>query len=165
MIDEQAIEQAVMDRITDARPVFETQHPGQQWFKVIQNTGLADIDLENVREFVKAEPACLVEYGSETAQQMDQAAESYMIVAKIYVFVFVKGMLRPGDTSRNADRLARVVQNALAGANIRQGNQFGKLYYRGATARAASCSGRRASTGSTTTRSNAPTSSAATRAR
>ena len=135
MIDERAIEMAIVDRITAHAPVFTATYPGGEWFRQIENVGLYDIDLENVREVVRTDPACLVEYGGESASDLGTAATSSTITARIYIYVFVSGLVSRGKTSQDANALARIVKDALRGWTFRTGGQTGHLKYRGATPR------------------------------
>lgn len=135
MINETTIERAIVDRITAHADAFAADTPNGVWFKLVDNVGLYDIDIENIRDVVKITPACLVEYGGESASDLGTTATSSNITARIYVYVFVVGKMSHKQTSEDANALARAVKGALRGWYARTDGQSMHLRYRGATPR------------------------------
>ena len=135
MIDEHAVENLIVDRILARENDFTTRYSGKQWFRHVEGVGMYDIDPDNVRDFVRVEPACLVEYGGDSASDMDNAGKSSQIMADIMIYVIGRGMYSPSDTSDDINALAREVKAALRGYAFNIGDAWADLRYRAASAR------------------------------
>lgn len=109
MIIEEQIEQALVDRIAEAAGAG---------FKHVDRIGMYDVDLSNpdtLARFIQIQPACLVEYGEDSATPLDQSHRSSMLEASIYVWIFVQGSWAQKDTSDKSNALGRIVKDALRG--------------------------------------------------
>ena len=133
MIEEQ-IENDAAAKISAQAAQFASDNPGKAWFKSVQAIGQYDIDFENVADFVKTSPACLVEYGGESVEDLDNAGYQSRSEGRIYVYVVTHGLWTHKGTSDDAFALCRAIKNALRG-QVYQGADgvFGDYRYEAAT--------------------------------
>lgn len=134
MMIEENIEVDVVAKIAAMEAQFKTDNKGK-WFSVIEASGLYDIDFENISQYVKSTPACLVEFGEDDAEDFDNSGIQSKIDAVIYVYVIVNGAYKRSKTSEDAMVLSRYVKQALRGQTY-EGEYLGDYRYRGSTPRA-----------------------------
>ncbi len=114
MFNEEAAELHIVNTLRGASAV--AVGAGQPGFRIVDSIGAYMLDEENIEEFVKISPACLIGITDETVvEDQDARGQVRLTDYTLTVNIVGKGAWKFNQTSDSINALARLVKNTLAG--------------------------------------------------